>query len=155
MPLCSPSVPPSTTDRPQLVALDAVDTQLNVAVVEKQHVAWRHGRRQVVGRRDREAAAFGSTANEIADDKIQRVAGLQLDRLVMLQLAGANLWTAEVLHYGHIPSRLFGGSANARDRRAVRLMSAVREIQSKDIHARTDQRANRFRRCRSMDQSSR
>ena len=71
-------------------------------------------------------------------DVAQRVAGLQLDRLVMVQLAGANLWTTEVLHYGHIPSRLFGGSANARDRRAMRLMSAVREIQSKDIHARTD-----------------
>jgi hypothetical protein len=104
----------------------------------RSSVAWRHGGRQVIGHGDREATAFGSAANEITDDKIQRVAGLQLDRLVMVQLAGANLWTTEVLHYGHIPSRLFGGSANARDRRAVRLMSAVREIQAKDIHARTD-----------------
>ena len=38
-------------------------------------------------------------------------------------------------------SRLFGGSANARDRRAVRLMRAVREIQAEDVDARTDQRA--------------
>ena len=133
IPLCSPRTPPSMTVV-RSFTLDAVDAQLDMAVVEEQRVPGADRFREIVGRATDERPR--SPPPRIADDDRSVSPGLQLDRPMMLQLAGANLRAAEVLHDGHISSRLFGGSANARDRRAMRLMSPVREIQSKDIHAR-------------------
>src|SRR5204863_7162881 len=78
------------------------------------------------------------------DDDTQRCASLEFDRMMIPQLARADLRAAQILHYGNGTARLFRRRADARDRGAMRLVRAVREVQTEDVRAAGDQRPNHF-----------
>lgn len=63
---------------------------------------------------------------------------------MILQLAGPDLRTAEILHQRDASSRPIGGGANTFDGGSVRLVRAVGKIQAEDIGPGFDQLADRF-----------
>jgi hypothetical protein len=119
--------------RADLLAGDIVNPQLNVAIVKQQRTARRDSSRQLVGRRD----LFAVTA-QIANNHAERIAGPERNRRVVLQLAGTNLRSGEVLHDCDLAARCFRRCADARDGGAMRLPRAMREIQSEYVDACTD-----------------
>lgn len=136
--------------RDNLVALNGIDAQLDVPVIQQQRVACGNHFRQVVGRRHaslpRQSRRRRRTwlTGKIADNDGQRVAWTQIDRPVILQLAGPNLRTAEVLHQRDAPSRPIGRGANALNGGPVRLVRTVRKIQTEDVGPGLDQLTNGF-----------
>ena len=70
----------------------------------------------------------------------QPVAGLDGERPPALELAGANLRPAEILENRHLAARALGRRPHPRERRAMRLVRAVREIQTEDVGAGGDER---------------
>ena len=69
-------------------------------------------------------------------------ASRQLQRPTAGEPAGANLRAAEILQDRDWTTGGSRGAANAIDRGAMTAVSAVRKVQTKDVDARADQRAN-------------
>ena len=63
---------------------------------------------------------------------------------MILQPAGPDLRTAEILHQRDASSRSIGGGANAFNGGSVRLVRAVRKIQAEDVGPGLDQLADGF-----------
>ena len=83
--------------------------------------------------------ASGS-ADAVAGGDPQRLAGRQLDRPPAFEQAGADFRSAEILQDGDFASRALRRRADARERRGMRLVGAVREIQPEDVGACGNQR---------------
>jgi hypothetical protein len=79
--------------RADLLAAYAVNPQLNVAVVKQERAARRDGPRQFICCRD-----LLAITSQVADDDAQRIAGFEIDRRMVLQFAGTDLRSGEVLH---------------------------------------------------------
>ena len=117
-------------------AVGRVDPQLDQPVGQQQPIARLDALREP-GERRRNAAR---AAHEVAGGDRQTVAGLQGDRPASFERAGANLRPAEILENRHLPIRAPRRRAHPRERRAVRLVRAVREIQAEDVGAGGDER---------------
>jgi hypothetical protein len=123
--------------RLQFVPAHAVDPELDVTVIDEQRVAGTDDTRQVVCRRH-----ASRLTDDVADDDRKRVCGLQLDRLMLGELAGTDLRTAQILHQRDMAAQAICGRADPRDRCRVRLVRPVREVQTEDIGAGDNQGAD-------------
>src|SRR5262249_11112446 len=123
-------------DRVNVPAVDAADAQLDAAVVEQQPIAWTDAVRETRERRGQPARLAG----RVVDRDRERLAGLDDDGLAAFDGADADFRSAEILQDRDFTAGPLRRGADARERCRVRLLRAVREVETEDVGAGRDQR---------------
>jgi hypothetical protein len=106
--------------------------ELQVAVVEQHRIARLDHAWELV-ERGREEAWL---AREVTDPDAPLLPRAERQRLAVLERAGANLRTAEILQDGNGPSHAFRRCPQPANHVAVVLVRAVRKVEAEDIDSR-------------------
>ena len=122
--------------RLNLLAVGRVDAQLDASVGQQQPVVGTHALRETFERGEQPSGSADAVAGGDGD----RLARREHDRLAAGESTGADLRAAKILENRDLAAGAAGRGPDSRERRRLRLVSTVREVQAEDVGAGGDER---------------